>query len=165
MTPLATLAETAAREFTALHASASRARAEGRIRSDAGRAAAEQRCRAWLAIACRLGSQLPQIEAGLAWWRKAFPRDRESLIRAEYADEIFPREIWIVELAQTRDRIFDAAEAAALAGTPDADKLVRRAIALRQLADHFAHDINGRHPMPPYVRPADRPAPAESAAA
>jgi len=153
------LAATAAEEFRTLHSSVGRAVAAGRVT----RQAAEQRLKAWLAIACRLGCDLPQLEAGMAYQREAFPREQESFLRADYADQICPRSIWIVELARTRDKAFDAADAAA--GTPEAPALIARAIALRQLADHFAFDINGTHPLPHYDPPAARAAAARQAAA
>lgn len=159
MTPIAGLAVTAAEEFRTLHSYVGRAVAAGRVT----RQAAEQRLKAWLAIACRLGSELPQLDAGMAYQREAFPRDRESFLRADYADQICPRSIWIVELARTRDKAFDAAEAAA--DTPEAPALIARAIALRQLADHFAFDINGTHPLPHYVPPEAREAASRQAAA
>ena len=121
---------------------------------------ATQHLRPWLAIACRIGADLPELEEGLANLRTvqlvwptngAAPDVTDAEARARLADEICPRSRWAPILAAARDR--------ALGGPLATPEQCRDAIALRDIAAHFACDPNadfrgkGHHvPVPDLAR-------------
>lgn len=108
MTP----AETAKAEFLRLLRGAPAAIAAGKISRDD----AEDRLQCWLAIACRAGADLPQLDAlGLPSCREGlrFPGRvpftvPEHQARAFCADGIAARSQWEPELAQARYRALEA---------------------------------------------------------
>lgn len=97
MTPPRDLAAFCLAEFTALHATAPRAVARGRISRDA----AETRLRAWLAMACLMGADHPIIaefmDPGDVIFQRGKPLD-EAARRQIAAQELCPR--WRDELAR-----------------------------------------------------------------
>jgi hypothetical protein len=104
--------------------------------------------RPWLAIACLVGADLPELEDGLCGRRvvQIWPNDaRKDVTEAEarglLADEICPRRLWAPVLAKARDD--------ALHGPLETPEQCAAAVALADLARHLRFDPNGRHDVPP----------------
>ena len=104
--------------------------------------------RPWLAIACRLGADLPELAEGLAGTRvvQIWPAEgarsfTDIEARALLADDICARRIWAPVLARARDH--------ASAGPQDTPEQREAANALAAMARHLRFDPNGRHDVPP----------------
>lgn len=97
------LAEIATTEWQLRRAQASKLVSAG----DLPRDLADARLRPWLAIACRCGADLPELEQALADRRTFYPDGSawasERQLRAMLADDICPRPRWQAVLAQARD--------------------------------------------------------------
>ena len=153
-----TIASAAASAFTQRQRRAGAAVAARQVT----RADAEARLLPWLAIACLAGADLPALEEELAQLRES-ATDGEPLFsaaeaRAVVAARLCPRARWAPLLGRARDEALRAADRFTPAGSArrsPADEAEREAAldAARQLmllADHFAADPTGRHPVPPY---------------
>lgn len=126
------------------------------------RADAESRLLPWLAIACLAGADLPELEDELAQLRETGtdgePIFSDAQARALLADRICPRSRWAGLLGRARDDALRHADTFSPAGatrrSPQFDAERQAALdagrALMLLANHFAADPNGRHPVPPY---------------
>lgn len=95
---------------------------------------AEAHLRPWLAIACTLGADLPDL---------AGPLESREGNRWLAADDICPRATWAPILAAARDIAMDRLH---IDGSAEA---IAAAAALLRIALALAHDINGHH-VPPY---------------
>lgn len=127
------------------------------------RAAAEDKLRPWLAIACLAGADLPELAEPLAQLREtgtdgaAIFSDAQA--RALVADHICPRARWARLLGRARDGALIAADRFTPAGgarrsPADAaahDAALSDARGLMLLAAAFAADPNGRHHVPPFL--------------
>lgn len=116
-------------------------------------AQAERHLRPWLAIACLVGADLPQIADLLAELRREVaalsgPAISDAGLRWLAAQEICPRATWVPVLAQARDAAFDRFVA-------EGQPAVRAAAELQRLCLALQHDVNGHH-VPPYTAPAAR---------
>lgn len=97
------------------------------------KAQAEAHLRPWLAIACTLGADLPELADLL--------ESREGN-RWLTADDICPRERWAPVLIAARDLAGDKLQ---MDGTD-----VFGTAALICIAGFLAYDVNGSHPIPAY---------------
>ena len=159
-----TIPRIAAAAFTQRQQRARRAVGAGELT----RAMAEDRLRPWLAIACRAGADLPELEDPLADLRQKDPAGNwlcsDAEARAVLADQICPRASWAPLLAKARDHALRDAEALALSPRtppPERDAALAHARALRALADHFTWDPAGSRHVPPYLElppPEGKPA-------
>ena len=125
------------------------------------RAAAEDKLRPWLAIACLAGADLPELAEPLAQLREtgtdgaAIFSDAQA--RAVIADQICARARWAPMLGRARDEAQRAADRFTPAGaarrTPAQEDERQAALTaardLMALAAAFAADPNGRHHVPP----------------
>jgi len=105
--------------------------------------------RPWLAIACMVDADLPEL-AGRVSARMAGhePVINETSARWLAADDICPRSIWAGVLAGARDAAFDRfVKDSSLANAAAARDLQRLCLAL-------AYDPNG-HSIPPYRAPVE----------
>lgn len=125
------------------------------------RAAAEDKLRPWLAIACLAGADLPELAEPLAQLRTSGPAGEDifsdAQARALVADHICPRARWAPMLGRARDEALRAADrftpAGAARSTPgleaEREAALTAARDLMRLAAAFAADPNGRHHVPP----------------
>ena len=103
---------------------------------------ATARLRPWLAIACLAGSDLPDLDEGLASFDSTVA---DHVRRDSLAAEICPRRHWVIELARARDVVIAASS------PDDRPEALDRARGLIALARHFAIDPNRFHPVPPFL--------------
>jgi hypothetical protein len=120
----------AAQAFTARQAAARRRFAQGEIALDT----AVAHLRPWLAVACLLGADLPELDEMLAD-RRVFNVDgtaalTEGELRWLAADDICPRARWQPMLAKARDRAVDRSASGQAADIDEARTLSRLCAAL-----------------------------------
>ena len=156
--PGPSIARAAAAAFTARQARAVAAvKARKVTRPDA-----ESRLLPWLALACLAGADLPELEEELSALRETGtdgePIFSDAEARAVLAARLCPRARWAGLLGRARDEALRQAERFTPAGSArrspqfeaEREAALDAARQLMLLADHFAADPNGRHPVPPY---------------
>lgn len=101
------------------------------------------------------GAILPSVAAAkLVPWTALAIHARADLPELEGAGQLYPsRSAWVGTLAEARDHALDRHHA----NPTEANEQAARDLCI--LANHFAFDINGRHPVPLYQpRPERRAA-------
>ena len=138
------LANFAAAEYQRRQGHARRAVAQGEWSVDQATA----RLRPWLAIACLAGSDLPDLDEGLAGFARDIADENtvaDFVRRDSLAAEICPRRHWVTELARARDVVIAASS------PDDRPEALARARGLIALCQHFAIDPNRFHPVPLFL--------------